>query len=91
MRRLLEGESMTESRDPLLEAVASLRTIAPDATWDRRVRARCHSEIALRATKPIQTIKTVHRLTPVDLTAAAFLCVYLSVLFREAAQLAGLL
>jgi hypothetical protein len=92
MRPLLEGESMTESHDPLLEAVASLRTIAPDANWERRVRARCHSEIALRAKGPIQGIKqTVHRLTLVDLTAVAFLCVYLSVLLREAAQLAGLL
>jgi hypothetical protein len=83
---------MTESHDPLLEAVASLRTIAPDANWERRVRAHCHAEIALRATRPIEAIEyTVHRLTLVDLTAVAFLCAYLSALLREAAQLAGLL
>ena len=82
---------MIESHDPLLEAVASLRTITPDPNWERRVRARCHSEIALRATGSTQAIKhTVHRLTLVDLTAVAFLCVYLSVLLREAAQLGGL-
>ncbi len=83
---------MTNSHDPLLEAVASLRTIAPDANWETRVRVRCHSEIARRVSRPVQAIKrTVHRLTLVDFTALAFLCVYLSVLLRKAAQLAGLL
>jgi hypothetical protein len=83
---------MTENHDPLLEAISSLRTVAPDANWEKRVRARCHSEIALRATGSIQAIKrTVHRLTLVDLTAVAFLCVYLCVLLREAARLGGLL
>jgi len=83
---------MPQSHDPSLEAVASLRTIAPDANWEKRVRTRCHAEIAMRATGPVQAIKqTVHRLTLVDLTAVAFLFVYLSVLLREAAQLAGLL
>lgn len=82
---------MTESHDPLLEAVASLRTIAPDGSWETRVRARCHSEIAKRATGLVEATKqTIHRLTLVDLTALAFLCVYLSVLLREAARLGGL-
>lgn len=83
---------MTENHDPLLEAVASLRTIAPDANWEKRVRARCHSQIARHTERQMQAATdTVHRLTLVDLAAFAFLFVYLSSLLREAARLAGFL
>lgn len=83
---------MTENHDPLLEAVASLRTIAPDANWEKRVRARCHSQIARHTERQMQAATdTVHRLTLVDLAALAFLFVYLSSLLREAARLAGFL
>jgi hypothetical protein len=83
---------MTESHDPLLEAVAGLRTIAPDANWEKRVRARCHSQISLHTERSMHTAKdSVPRLTLADLAAAAFLFVYLSALLREAARLGGFL
>jgi hypothetical protein len=82
---------MTENHDPLLEAIARLRTIAPDANWEKRVRARCHSQIALRATGPILPVKhTIRKLTLLDLAALAFLCVYFCVFLRQTAQLLGL-
>lgn len=83
---------MTQSDDRLLEAVAGLRTITPDRNWEKRVRARCHSEIAARAARQMQADKhIVHRLTLVDVAAVAVLCVYLSALLQEAARLGGLL
>jgi RNA polymerase sigma-70 factor (ECF subfamily) len=86
------GEHMTESHDPLLEAVAGLRTIAPDANWEKRVRAHCHSQISQNTERQLQAAtETVHRLTLVDLAAVAFLFVYLSALLREAARLGGFL
>ncbi|HEY3823694.1 MAG TPA: hypothetical protein VGL82_04005 [Bryobacteraceae bacterium] len=83
---------MTERDDPLLEAVAGLRTIAPDATWEKRIRARCHSQIVRHAERRMQAASdTVHGLTLVDLAAVAFLVVYLSTFLREAARLSGFL
>lgn len=83
---------MTEGHDPLLEAIASLRTIAPDANWEKRVRARCHSQIARGTERRMQTATgNVHRLTLVDLAALAFLFVYLSNFLWEAARLGGFL
>lgn len=83
---------MTERHDPLLEAVAGLRTIAPNANWEQRVRARCHSQIARYEEKRVQAARdAVRRLTLVDLVAVAFLVVYLSTCLREAARLGGFL
>lgn len=83
---------MRESRDSLFEALADLRTIAPNGNWEKRVRARCHSQIARQATRQMQATKdTARRLTLVDLAAMAFLSVYLLALLREAAWLRGLL
>lgn len=83
---------MTENHDPLLEAVASLRTIAPDANWEKRVRAHCHSQITRHAERQMQAATgTVQRLDLVDLAAIAFLFVYLSDLLAEAARLGGFL
>lgn len=83
---------MKESHDPLFEALAGLRTIAPDANWEKRVRARCHSQIARHATREMQAAKdTGRRLTFLDLAAMMFLFVYLSLLLQEAAWLRGLL
>ncbi|HEX4135625.1 MAG TPA: hypothetical protein VHY84_13505 [Bryobacteraceae bacterium] len=80
---------MTERDDSLLDAVAGLRTIAPDANWEKRIRARCHSQIARHEEKRAQA--TVRRLTLIDLAAVAFLVVYLSTFLREAARLGGFL
>lgn len=81
---------MTESHDPLLEAIAGLRTIAPDAKWEKRVRARCHSQIARHTERQMQSAKdTAHGLTLVDLAALAFLFVYFSALLQEVARLGG--
>lgn len=79
---------MTENHDPLLEAVSRLRTIAPDANWEKRVRARCHAQMALRATSPAIK-RTIRKLTLLDLAALAFLCVYFCVFLRQTAQLLG--
>jgi len=81
-----------ESHDPLFETLAGLRIIAPDANWEKRVRARCHSQIARHATRKMQPARdTVRRLILVDLATIVFLFVYLSALLQEAAWLAGLL
>ena len=83
---------MRESRDPLFEALAGLRTIAPDENWEKRVRARCHSQIVRHATRKMQpTRDTPRRLTLVDIAALVFLSVYLLALLQEAAWLRGLL
>jgi hypothetical protein len=82
---------MTESHDPLLEAIAGLRVFTPDGKWEKRVRAHCHSQIARHARREKQSARDpVHRLTLADLAALAFLFVYLSALLQEAARLGGL-
>lgn len=83
---------MTQDDDRLLEAAGGLRTITPDSGWEKRVRARCHSEIAARAARPMRTDKhMVRRLSLVDVAALMVLCAYLSALLQDAARLAGLL
>ena len=82
---------MTPDDDRLLEAVAGLRTITPHSDWEKRVRARCHSEIATRAATQMRTDKhIVRRLSLVDVAALVALCVYLSTLLQDAARLGGL-
>ena len=82
---------MTQDDDRLLEAVAGLRTITPHSEWEKRVRARCHSEMAARAARQMRTDKhMVQRLSLVDVAALMALCVYLSALLQEAARLGGL-
>jgi hypothetical protein len=82
---------MTQDDDRLLEALAGLRTITPHSEWEKRVRARCHSEIEMRATKQIRIDKhLVRRLSFVDVAALAVLCFYLSALLQDAARLGGL-
>ena len=82
---------MTQDDDRLLEAVAGLRTITPHSDWEKRVRARCHSEIAARAATQMRTDKhIVRRLSLVDVAALVALCVYLSALLQDAARLGGL-
>jgi hypothetical protein len=82
---------MTQDDDRLLEAVAGLRTITPYSGWEKRVRARCHSEITARAGRPMRTDRPMtRRLSLVDVAALVALCVYLSALLQDAARLGGL-
>jgi len=82
---------MTPDDDRLLEAVGGLRTITPHSGWEKRVRARCHSEITARAGRQMRTDKhMVRRLSLVDVAALVVLCVYLSALLQDAARLGGL-
>jgi len=82
---------MTPDDDRLLEAVGGLRTITPHSGWEKRVRARCHSEITARAGGQMRTDKhMVRRLSFVDVAALVALCAYLSALLQDAARLGGL-
>jgi len=82
---------MTQDDDRLLEAVAGLRTITPHSGWEKRVRARCHSEIAARAARQVRTDnRMVRRLSLVEVAVLVALCVYLSALLQQAARLGGL-
>ena len=83
---------MTEADDRLLQAVANLRPITPDEGWEQRVRARCHSEMARRASRRRRAER--YRLLTVrilETAAVAALCAYLSAVLREAGRLGGLL
>ena len=82
---------MTQDDDRLLEALAGLRTITPHSGWEKRVRARCHSEIAVRAARQVRTDnRMVRRLSLVEVAVLVALCVYLSALLQQAARLGGL-
>jgi len=81
---------MTQDDDRLLDAVADLRTFTPHSEWEKRVRARCHSEMAARAARQMRTDKhMVRRLSVVDVAALVALCVYLSALLQDSARLGG--
>ena len=83
---------MTQGDDRLLQALGNLRPITPDEGWEQRVRARCHSEIARRASRRRRAERyrslTIRLL---ETAAVAALCAYLSAVLREAGQLGGLL
>jgi hypothetical protein len=82
---------MTPDDDRLLDAVGGLRTITPHSGWEKRVRARCHSEITARAGRQMRTDKHMgRRLSLVDVAALMALCVYLLALLQDAARLGGL-
>lgn len=82
---------MTQNDDRLLEAIAGLRTFTPDSNWEKRVRARYHSEIATRAAMQMRAEKRIGRtLSLVDVAALAALGVYLLALLQDAARLGGL-
>ena len=82
---------MTPDDDRLLEAVGGLRTITPHSGWEKRVRARCHSEIAARTGRQMRTdTHMVRRLSLLDVAALVALCVYLSAVLQDAARLGGL-
>lgn len=83
---------MTQDDDRLLEALAGLRTLTPSSGWEKRVRARCHSEIAERTAMQMRAdTPRVRTLSLVDVVASVALCVYLAALLQDAARLGGLL
>ena len=75
---------MMQDDDRLIQAVANLRPITPDSAWAERVRARCHSGIAGRAS-------SLPRIKLLDAVALVALCAYLSAVLQVAARLGGLL
>jgi hypothetical protein len=80
-----------EIRDKELSKEHRVLAAVKRFAWEKRVRARCHSEIAARASRPMRTDKhMVRRLSLVDVAALVALCVYLSALLQDAARLRGL-
>jgi anti-sigma-K factor RskA len=82
---------MKQDNDPLFQALASLRPIAPDIEWETRVRARCRAAISRRASRQARVGRSLSFAGIVDLAAAAALSFYLASVFVEAARLRGLL
>jgi hypothetical protein len=78
---------MSPENDPLFEVLASLPPIAPDAEWESRVRARCHSVISRRRTKP-QVSRNLSNAVLAAISGAAVLCAYLAVMLAEVVRLA---
>lgn len=79
-----------ESNEAMLQAVAELRTEYPDPAWERRVRARCHAELArwtVRSRKAEQWAAWRARL--VRAAAAAGLMLYLTAVAGDTLRLAG--
>ncbi len=69
----------------------TVRTITPHSGWEKRVRARCHSEISARGGRQMRTdTHMARRLSLVDVAALMALCVYLPALLQHAARLGRL-
>jgi hypothetical protein len=81
---------MSANNDPVFEALASLPPITPDAGWESRVRARCHSVISKRATLRERVRRNLSSAALAAISGAAVLCVYLAVIFAEVVRLAKL-
>ncbi len=69
--------------DWLVDALANLPRFTPDAEWQARVRARCHSEMSRRARRRRR------RSTGTAAAAVLALCFYLAAVLRAAARFAG--
>jgi hypothetical protein len=83
---------MTQRDDWLIQELAGLSSIAPDPTWEERVRARCHAKIAQRPSRAKQAeTRTAPRGHLIDAIAVVALCLYLSAVLEASARLAGLL
>lgn len=78
---------MPTDDDPVFEALASLPPITPDAEWESRVRARCHSAILKRRTVR-QAGRNLSNAVLAAVSGAAALCVYLVLALAEAVRLA---
>lgn len=79
---------MTPNDDPLFEALASLPPIDAGAGYESRVRARCHSALANRATLLKRTRRTLSNAALTAISGAAILCAYLAVMFAQVLRLA---
>ncbi|MBL8174045.1 MAG: hypothetical protein JNK48_05210 [Bryobacterales bacterium] len=77
--------------DRLLRNLACLPQITPNIEREASVRRRCHAVIAGRMSRgtPMRTVQ--YRTAPVDIAAAAALCVYLTAMLMEALRLGGTL
>jgi hypothetical protein len=77
---------MSTNDDRLFEALASLPPIAPDAGWESRVRARCHSAISRRA-RLRERGRNLSHAALAAISGAAVLCLYLAVMLAEVLRL----
>lgn len=83
---------MRERDDRLLEALTRLQTVGPNVNWEKRVRARCHSQMIRRARRQRQFgRKFAQKPRLVDIAAVVFLVVYFSTFIHAAARLGGFL
>ena len=72
--------------DPIFDALAALPPVPPDTEWEVRVQARCRSAISGRVAQRRQGKRFREGLA--FLSAAAFLCAYITAMFAQALQLA---
>lgn len=79
---------MSPDDDPVFEALASLLPVAPDAEWESRVRARCHSAISGRKTLREGAGRNLS-IALAAISGAAVLCAYLAVMLAEVVRLAS--
>ncbi|HKW16564.1 MAG TPA: hypothetical protein VJO35_03545 [Terriglobales bacterium] len=79
---------MTPNDDPLFEALAGLPRIDPGAGYESRVRGRCHSAIANRATLLKRTSRNLSSAALAAISGAVILCAYLAVMFAQVLRLA---
>ena len=73
---------MNEDEDRLFRALTRLPVMAPDPEREERVRQRCRAAMLRRGRRRA-------RMGAIEITGVAGLCVYLAVVFTEAARLAG--
>jgi len=74
--------NVEEMPDPILRALAGLRTMAPSTTHDDRVRSRCHDAFARR-----RRIRSARART-FDVALAAAVALYVAIGMTEAAWIA---
>jgi hypothetical protein len=79
---------MSPNDDPVFEALASLPPIVPDAGWEARVRARCHTAIFKRATLRGRVSRNLSGPAFTAVSGAVFLYAYLAEVFAEVVRLA---
>jgi len=79
---------MSPEDDPLFEALASLPSVAADAIWESRVRARCHSELSRRPTMRRRVGRNLSNAVLASISGAAVLCAYFALMLAEVVRLA---
>jgi len=78
---------MSTNDDRFFEALARLPRIAPDAGWESRVRARCHSASLRRAKFRERARRNLSHAALVAISGAAVLCLYLAAMLAEVLRL----